>query len=129
MIIHVGSPASLAPWPGATGYTVARWALRGYHEALRQDLAGTGVRSCHVIFAEVSSAYFEVNEHARERRPLLGRLVRVATPAEAAEVILRTLDRPRPQVVYPPLARWLAAFHRIAPALASWALRVGAPRR
>ena len=129
VIIHVGSPASLAPWPGATGYTVARWALRGYHEALHQDLAGTGVRSCHVIFAEVSSAYFDINEHARERRPLLGRLVGVVPPTEAAEVILRTIDRPRLQVVYPPLARWLMTSHRFAPRVAAWALRIGRPRR
>lgn len=129
ILVHVGSPASFAPWPGATGYSVARWALRGLHEALRQDLAGTGVRSCHVVFAEVSSAYFEVNEGARERRPLLGRLVRVTSPGEAAELILRTVARPRSEVIHPPFARWLVVFHRFAPGIARWALRVGGPRR
>jgi short-subunit dehydrogenase len=62
VVVHVGSPASLAPWPSSVAYTASRWALRGMHEALCQDLAGTGVHSCHVVFSEVSSEYFEVNE-------------------------------------------------------------------
>jgi uncharacterized protein len=129
VIVHIGSPAAYAPWPGATGYTTARWALRGFHEALRQDLARTGVRSCHVAFAEVTSAYFDVNEGARERRPRLGRLVRVIDPEEAAEVVVRTIARPRHEVLYPRLFRILAVWNRIAPRSASWALRVGGPRR
>ena len=57
--VHVGSPASLMPWPGATAYSASRWALRGLHEALCQDLAGTGVRSCHVLLGEVRTAMRE----------------------------------------------------------------------
>ena len=34
LLVHVGSPASVMPWPGATAYTASRWALRGLHEAL-----------------------------------------------------------------------------------------------
>jgi uncharacterized protein len=129
-IIHVGSPASLVPWPGATGYTVSRWALRGFHEALRQDLAGTGVSTCHVLFGEVATPYFAVNAGAKERRPTIGRIVPVATAPECAEVILRTIDRPRPQVAHPAILRLLLAIHRVAPAATRWLLRAtGAKRR
>lgn len=128
-LIHVGSPASLMPWPGATGYAVSRWALRGLHESLRQDLAGTGVVSSHVIFGEVATEYFAVNAGARERRPAIGRIVRVATAAECAEVILRTLERPRPQVLHPPLLRVLAVVHHLAPAVTRWVLRATGARR
>ena len=130
VIIHVGSPASLVPWPGATGYTVSRWALRGLHEALRQDLAGTGVATCHVLFGEVATPYFATNAGARERRPAIGRIVPVATAPECAEVILRTIDRPRAEVLHPPMLRLLLAVHRIAPLLTRWLLRAsGAKRR
>ncbi len=130
VIVHVGSPASLAPWPGATGYTVSRWALRGLHEALRQDLAGTGVSTCHVLFGEVPTPYFAVNDGATERRPAVGRIVPVATAPECAEVILRTIDRPRPQVAHPPLLRLLLVVDHLAPALTRWLLRAtGAKRR
>jgi len=37
------SPASYAAWPGATGYIAARWAMRGFTEALRAALRATGV--------------------------------------------------------------------------------------
>ena len=129
VVVHVGSPAAFGPWPGATAYSVARWALRGYHEALRQDLAGTGVHSCHVAFAEVATPYFDVNDGARERRPRLGRLVRTCSPTEAAEVIISTIARPRPQVLHPPVLRVLFALHRLVPRCTSWALRLGGPRR
>ena len=47
LLIHVGSPASRIPWPGATSYTAARWALRGLHEALCQDLPAELGRLSH----------------------------------------------------------------------------------
>ena len=34
---------------------------RGLHESLCADLDGSGVRSCHVVFGKVSSAYFDHN--------------------------------------------------------------------
>ena len=40
-IVNVTSPAARIPWPGATAYTAARWAMRGFTEALQADLAGT----------------------------------------------------------------------------------------
>jgi short-subunit dehydrogenase len=105
VLIHVGSPASILPWPSATAYTVSRWALRGLHEALRQDLAGTGVHTCHVLFGEVSSEYFTANPGSYEHIPKVGKLIPVSTPAECAEVIVRTLHRPRPVVFHPFLLR------------------------
>ena len=45
VFIHVGSPVSIFTWPSCTGYAEARWALRGMHEALCDDLHGTGVHS------------------------------------------------------------------------------------
>ncbi len=128
-IVHVGSPAAIQPWPGATAYTISRWALRGYHEALRQDLAGTGVTTSHVAFTEVTTPYFDTNPGARERRPWLGRLARTLTPAETAEVILRTIDRPRPQVLHPAMLRVLVVVHRMAPGVATWFVRITGAKR
>ncbi len=70
VIIHVNSPASIFPWPSCVGYAAARWALRGLHMSLRQDLAGTGVTSCHVVFGRVDSAYFDHNPGVGREDPL-----------------------------------------------------------
>jgi uncharacterized protein len=115
VVVHVGSPASLVAWPSATGYTISRWALRGFHEALVQDLHGTGLHSCHVLFGEVTSEYFVANPDSYEFVPTVGRLIPAITPAEAAEVIVRTLHRPRPLVVHPMVHRLLHASYLVAP--------------
>ena len=128
VIIHVGSPASLGPWPGATAYTAARWALRGLHESLRQDLRGTGVASCHVMFGEVSSPYFETNGVPRDALPRLSRWLPVTSPRECAEVIVDTIKRPRAQVLHPPVLRALYASTVLAPPLGRRLIAWGAPR-
>ena len=35
LLVHVNSPAARIPWPGATGYTAARWALPAVEEVPR----------------------------------------------------------------------------------------------
>src|SRR5205823_5735359 len=75
VVIHVQSPASRIPFPGATAYASARFALRGLHEALCQDLRGTGVTSCEVMFGEVSSSYFDNNPGTHEHIPKIANLV------------------------------------------------------
>ena len=120
VIVHVGSPASRLPWPGCTAYSAARWALRGLHEALVQDLRGTGVSSCHVIFGEVASAYFSNNPGSHEHIPTMARLIRILQPEECARVIARVIARPRRQVVHPLMLRlfyWNAA---LTPGLVRW---------
>jgi short-subunit dehydrogenase len=119
-LIHVGSPASIIPWPGATAYSASRWALRGLHEALRQDLRGTGVASSLVTFGEVSSEYFAVNQGSHEYIPSIASLIPVTTPERCAEVILDLVAHPRPLVLYPfalQLIAWTAA---VAPAPTRW---------
>ena len=129
VIVHVGSPASLLPWPSATAYTVSRWALRGLHESLSQDLAGTGVHSCHVLFGEVTSDYFTANADSRQHIPILGHLIPTITPAEAAEVIVRTIHRPRHQVLHPRTLATFEATHRLAPGPVRFLARVTGRRR
>jgi NADP-dependent 3-hydroxy acid dehydrogenase YdfG len=129
VVVHVGSPASVAPWPGATGYTTSRWALRGLHEALRQDLAGTGVASCHVLFGEVESEYFDANPDTREHIPRVGRLIGVITPERAARTIIRVIDRPRAQVFDPPMLAAMQAANRISPRLVALVARRTGRRR
>jgi NADP-dependent 3-hydroxy acid dehydrogenase YdfG len=120
LLIHVGSPASRIPWPGATAYSAARWALRGLHESLRQDLRGTGVKSSHVIFGEVSSAYFDHNPESRQHIPSIGKLIPAITPERCAQVILGITERPRHTVIHPFMLRlfyWRAA---VSPGLTRW---------
>jgi short-subunit dehydrogenase len=120
VLIHVGSPASRIPWPGATGYSAARWALCGLHESLRQDLRGTGVESCHVVFGEVSSPYFDHNPGSHEHIPRLAAIIPVLTPERCADIIVDTARHPRPLVVRPTMLRMLYWLSSIAPEPIRW---------
>lgn len=123
VILHVNSPASMVVWPNAAGYTAARWALRGLHEALLQDLYGTGVKSCHVIFSRVDSEYFDNNPGVLDHMPVADKLVPSLTPEVCARHLLHLSDNPRKSAVYPALLRVVLPLHRIWPSLFRWVLR------
>ena len=120
LLLHVGSPASLMPWSGATAYTSSRWALRGLHEALCMDLAGTGVASSMVYFGEVSSEYFEANPDSHQYIPSIGRFVPLSTPEACAKVILAVSRRPQKVVFHPFQLRLMWWMARISPAPTRW---------
>lgn len=119
VIVHVGSPASLFPWPSSTGYSAARWALRGLNEALAQDLAGTGVSSCHAVFARVDSDYFRTNVGTEEKIPGIAKTIRTMKPEECAKKIADLLARPRREAMWPGM---LSVYH-FAYALMPWLVR------
>jgi short-subunit dehydrogenase len=114
-LVFVNSPAALMPWPGATGYVAARWALCGLFEALRQDLAGTGVGVTHAVVGKVSSPYFAHNPGAEERIPKIDRLIPTLTPEEAAAVIVRAAERGAGEVVAPFMLKFFAVWGRHLP--------------
>jgi len=114
-LVHIGSPASVMPWPGATAYTASRWALRGLHEALHVDLVGTGVHTSMVYLGEVSSEYFEANPGSHEHVPKIGSWIPVSTPERCAKVILGVVRRPRRVVFYPFALRLMAWMAAISP--------------
>ena len=119
VLIHISSPVSLFTWASSVGYAASRWAMRGMHEALRYDLRGTGVHTCHVVFGKVSSEYFDNNPGSEERIPKIARTVRTLTPDECAEILWKLVRRPRAQVVYPFMMRVYYWTYLVAP----WAVR------
>jgi len=114
-IVNVGSPAAFAPWPGATGYAAARWALRGLTQALRADLHGTGVRVTEVIAGEVTSSYWDNNPGTAQRMPAIGKIFPKLTPEQVADAIVRGLERNSANVVVPFALRLVLALHQIWP--------------
>ena len=129
VIIHVGAAMSIFTWPSCTGYAAARWALRGLHESLCDDLYGTGVRSCHVVFGKVSSPFFDYNPGVEEKIPGIARTVRTISPEECAKVIAEAARRPRRQVVYPLMLRIYVWSYALFPWFARWLLRTTGAKR
>jgi len=116
--VFVNSPAALVPWPGATGYTAARWALRGFTAALRTDLRGTGVRITQVIPGFVASSYFANNPGVLERIPGIARwLLPKLTPTQAAYTILAAIERDQAEIVFPTMLRIMQIVDYLIPGL------------
>ncbi len=129
MIVNVTSPAAYAPWPGATAYTAARWAMRGFTKALQADLHGTGVRAMLLTPGEVASPYWEHNPGARERIPRVARLYRTLTCEETGEALADAIERDRQEVILPWLMHMTTLLHRLAPGLVErMIVRTGARR-
>jgi uncharacterized protein len=127
-LIHVNSPACFMPWPSAVGYTASRYALRGLHEALSQDLVGSGVSSCHVVFGRIDSEYFDHNPGVVERIPGIAATVRTLTVEECARILVDVANRPRRLVVHPIMLRFYYWNHLVAPWFVRWLLRVTGAR-
>jgi len=128
-IVNLTSPAGYVSWPGATAYAVARWAMRGLHEALRAELHGTAIKVTLVVPGEVSSTYFANNPGGEERLPGIAKLYRTLSPEEVAEAIVHGVQREQREVIIPPLLDLTIRFHRFCPGIVEWALLKTAAKR
>ncbi len=115
MIVNITSPASRLPWPGATAYAAARWAMRGFNEALRADLFRTGLRTMLVTPGKVTSDYFANNPGSEERIPMIARISKTLTPAEVAAAIVEGIEKDRRSVVLPRLIQVFFVLHALFP--------------
>jgi short-subunit dehydrogenase len=119
-IVNVSSVGSRFVWPGATAYIAARWAVRGFTEALRADLAGTGIGVTLFESGVVRSPYWEHNPGSRERVPKMGRLVPELTPEAAAAAIVRGIEREQKLVVAPFMMKLTYWQHAVFPGVVQW---------
>ncbi len=119
-IINVNSPASLMAFPGASGYTGARWALRGFNDALRADMNGTRISVSMLVAAKVSSSYFDNNPGSEERVPKISVLFGTLTPEQVAKSIHNCIRSPRNYVIIPFLLAVVVWFNRLFPSIVEW---------
>jgi short-subunit dehydrogenase len=116
-VVTVNAPIAYVTWQGSAGYGMARWALRGFHEVLRADLRGTGVKVSHVVPGKVASSYFEHNPGVAEAIPRISRLIGTLQPERVAEAIMRACEREREYVFLPRRLALTIAQARLFPRL------------
>ena len=117
VLIHVNWGRALAPWPSSVAYAAARWALRGFNEALYQDLAGTGVKTCGLVLGRVDSPYFDHNPESIEHMPKIAGMIRTLSTDECGRIIARLAQSPRREVIYPRMLRYLSLINQVCPSL------------
>lgn len=129
VICNVNGPGAWFPWPGSIAYASARWALRGFSNALRADLRDTGVKVTDVVMTKVSSEYWANNPGSEERIPWVDKLIPTLTPQRAGEIITRAVERERREVHAPFIWRSVHALSRFFPRLTQRVVYVGGAKR
>lgn len=131
-IVIVSSGAGWRAFPSAAVYGATKAAQRGFGEALRHELDGSGVSVTTVFPGEVASS---LHEHDKAAMPTWYRGGPDAAPAEGlADAIIDAIENDKRAVFYPKLVRVMAALHGLSPRLSDALLRrlrdkTAAPRR
>ncbi len=129
LILNMSSVAAYLPWPGATAYAAARWAMRGFTEALRADLHGTNVRAALIVFAKVQSDFWAHNPGSEERVPGAQAMIPVITTEQAAAAVVRGIKRDRRVIMTPFMLRVVLGMDALFPGPTRWLLNnTGAKR-
>ncbi|MBI4916126.1 MAG: SDR family NAD(P)-dependent oxidoreductase [Acidobacteria bacterium] len=122
-IVNMTSAVGFVGLPGATAYGAARWAMRGFTEMLRADLADTGIVVTLIAPGKVASPYFEHNPGSEAHIPGITRVYPTLTCDEVAAAVVRAVEHRRRVVVIPFLLRLTVLTHRVLPAPIEWLLR------
>ncbi len=121
-LVNVSSVFGLIAPPGQTAYCASKFAVRGFSESLRHELAGSTVGVTVVHPGGVATS---IARHARvpagvdaaeaERRKRMFENALVLSPTVAGEAIARALERRQPRVVIGRDAKLASAIERVLP--------------
>jgi len=131
-IVVMSSGAGLRGFPGAAAYSATKAAQRVFAEALRHELAGSGISLTTVFPGEIRTS---LHDHERARMPAWHRGgARAASAQVLARRIVRAVERDSRTLHYRPLVKGMGILHGVSPALADRVLRLlrgpaAAPRR
>ena len=121
-IVVVSSGAGVRSFPWAAVYGATKSAQRGFAEALRHELSGTGVSLTTVYPGEVRS---HLHDHDQENMPDWYQGKEKAAPAEPlGRAVVEAVEQDKRAVYYPPIVRLLRVMHGISPQLSDRVLRV-----
>jgi short-subunit dehydrogenase len=112
-LVVVSSGAGLRAFPWGAVYGATKAFDRGFAEALRHELSGTGVGVTTVFPGEVESA---LHDHQRDRMPDWRRDENTIPASEAAADIIRAVEADRREV-HTPRAVKLLGLNGLAPRL------------
>ncbi len=111
-IVNLASTAAVHGWPGLAAYSTAKFAVTGYSDAIRPELARDGVGVTVVFPLLIDTPLL-----GRADLPPILRRGRRIPPAAVVQKVLRAVERRRARVYVPGSVRVIAALHGLAPSL------------
>jgi short-subunit dehydrogenase len=130
-IVVISSGGGVRGFPHAAVYNGTKAAQRGFAEALRHELHGSGVSVTTVYPGEIATS---LHDHELDRMPTWYRLDRRSAAGPLGEKVVEAVESDRREVFYPPIVRLLRIVNGVAPRGADVMLRrimgeSAAPRR
>ena len=122
-IVIVSSAAAHRTFPSAAVYGATKAAQKGFLEALRHELAGTGVGVTGVYPGEVKTQLHD-DDREHDRMPEWYRPGAAIQPERVGREIVAAVENERSVLYVPPITRLLRITHGISPKLADRMLRV-----
>jgi NADP-dependent 3-hydroxy acid dehydrogenase YdfG len=124
VIVNTSSVFGLLGMPNQSAYCAAKFAVRGFTDALRQELRGTGVSAVNVHPGGIST---NIARNARVRKDPEGRgrtheqmaaefeALTLTTPEKAAEIIRRGVEHGKSRILVGPDAYLFDLLARVTP--------------
>jgi len=120
VIINVSSIVGHRALPTGAAYAATKAAQISLTEALRVELAGSGVDACSVHPIGTQTEFGEVADRESGTRTLGGPLGPQQSALDVARAIVRCAKRPRPEVFPYPASRVLVGLNAVAPGFVDW---------
>jgi short-subunit dehydrogenase len=117
-IVNVGSILGSVALPHFAAYCASKFALRGFSEALRRELAATGVRVTYVAPRTTATAM----NNAAVRKLFAATKAAVDTPEHVAAGIVAAIERERKDVYFGWPERFIVRLNGILPRMVDRAL-------
>ncbi len=119
-IVVVSSGGGVRGFPSAAVYNGTKAAQRGFAEALRHELAGTGVSVTTVYPGEIETS---LHDHELEHMPDWYRMDRRAPAGPLGEQVVQAVESDQRELFYPPVVRLLRVVNGVSPRLGDLMLR------
>ena len=119
-IVVVSSGGGVRGFPSAAVYNGTKSAQRGFAEALRHELNGTGVSVTTVYPGEIATS---LHDHELDHMPDWYRMDRRAPAGPLGEQVADAVENDQRELFYPPLVRMLRIANGISPRLGDLVLR------
>jgi short-subunit dehydrogenase len=119
-IVVVSSGGGVRGFPSAAVYNGTKAAQRGFAEALRHELHGTGVSVTTVYPGEIETT---IHDHELDRMPDWYRMEGRAPAGPLGEAVVHAVESDRRELFYPPMVRMLRVVNGISPRLGDLMLR------
>lgn len=119
-LVNVSSIFGIIAVPSQSAYNASKFAVRGYTEALRQEVEQEGIHVCCVHPGGiktniVQSATILDPERNREQAAAEFDTMAPTTPAQAAQTIFRAIDKRQKRCLIGRDAKWLSLLTRLFP--------------